>query len=595
MRFAGAARRALLVVVAFSLLAGPATVGSHDAAAQESSSRFAEALTARDPSSSLAGPFSGELVQSDGFSVTTGAGLSAEGFSARATFVNPDTEMTTPWDFGFTFHNTGEAAQQVLIDSTGLWYYSPFPEGTLESGFVPIFDASPGGENTIDLIVDGGTALLGVNAEFLTSIALPPAVASDVQIGSGYFTSTTVAGRAIPYRDFEVWALPGVSLPEPTPAFEATDSPAPALTVSPDDAAAFAMVLAAQSQAEPLAGPFNANLTEEDGRIALSWADVDLVDFHARATFSVPRTASDTAWDVGFMFRTSPAGTLRVAVATDGAWYFAVGAASPAAFGSLSGVLTDPGGANTLDLIVAEETAVLGVNGEFAALINLPADSAAGDVAAGSAFFTDQTLPERVTPFREFVVLPFDLDAISSAQPPAAASDEFASLLAETSRIAPLAGPFAGRLVESSPDAAPIASAGVALYDFAAVVTFVTPGEVASPPWDAGLQFQSAVGTPNRIVLSHTGEVYVVIPEEDPQRLGNAAMFDPEPGASNTLHVFVEGDRALIGVNGTYVASAEILIDFLETDVEVGAAFFAGDFEQGRVTAYEDFQIWEIA
>ena len=134
----------------------------------------------------------------------------------------------------------------------------------------------------------------------------------------------TVDGRVIPYHDFEVWRLPGASAPEstaapePTAAPEATLPPAPAPTVSPDDAAAFAMILASQSQAAPLAGPFNANLLEEDGRIALSWADVDLADFHAQATFDVPENASDVLWDIGFMFRSSSAGTIRVVVDSAG-------------------------------------------------------------------------------------------------------------------------------------------------------------------------------------------------------------------------------------------------------------------------------------
>lgn len=594
MRLAGAVGRVLLVILALTL-AAPAIAAPSAVAAQDDASRFAELLAARDASASLAGPLFGELVQDDGFSVTTGAGLSVEDFSARATFVNPATGTETPWDFGFTFHRGGEAAQQILIDSTGLWHYSPFPEGTLESGFVPDFDAAPGGANAVDLIVDGDSALLGVNGEFLTNIELPPAIPSDVQIGGGYFTSTTVDGRAIPYRDFEVWALPGADIPEPTAAAEPTFAAEPAPTVSPDDVAAFATILASQSQVEPLAGPFNANLTEEEGRIALSWADVELAGFHARATFSVPVTTSDIPWNAGFMFRASPAGTMRVAVDSDGNWFFAVGAASPTAVGSVSGLVTDPGGANTLDLIVAHETAVLGVNGEFAAVIDLPNDTAAGDIAAGSAFFTDQTLPERVTPFSDFVVLPFDPDAVSVAEPLPAAADEFASLLAETAQVAPLAGPFAGRLVESSPGTAPLAPAGVALADFGAVATFVAPEDVSDGLWDAGIEFRSDADVTHRLILGFNGEVYAVLPGESPRIVGTATTIDATPGAANALQLFVEDGRALVGVNGEFVAALDLVHEPVAADVLAGAAFFDEDFERGRVTAYEDFQVWEIA
>lgn len=408
MRLAGAVGRVLLVILALTL-AAPAIATLPAVAAQDDASRFAELLAARAASASLAGPLFGELVKGDGFSVTTGAGLSVEDFSARATFVNPATGTETPWDFGFTFHRSGEAAQQVLIDSPGLWHYSPFPEGTLESGFVPDFDAAPGGADAVDLIVDGDSALLGVNGEFLTSIELPPAIPSDVQIGSGYFTAATVDGRAIPYRDFEVWALPGADIPEPTAAAEPTFAAEPAPTISPDDVAAFATILASQSQVEPLAGP------------------------------------------------------------------------------------------------------------------------------------------------------------------------------------------FAGRLAKSSPGTAPLAPAGVALADFGAVATFVAPEDVSDGLWDAGIQFRSDADVTHRLILGFNGEVYAVLPGESPRIVGTATTIDATPGAANALPLFVEAGRALVGVNGEFVAAIDLVHEPVAADVLAGAAFFDEDFERGRVTAYEDFQIWEIA
>ena len=216
--------------------------------------------------------------------------------------------------------------------------------------------------------------------------------------------------------------LPAAAPPTPTaaPPHPVATPATPAISaISASDAEAFATILAAQSQAEPLAGPFTANLTEEDGRVALSWADVDVADFHARATFAVPEDASDIPWSIGFMFRASPAGTLRIAVGSSGAWYASVGAASPFASGAITGLMSGPGATNTLDLIVANERAVLGVNGHFAAVIVLPRDGIAADVAVGAAYFTEHTFPDRKIPFREFVVLPFDPDAVSIAEPSA--------------------------------------------------------------------------------------------------------------------------------------------------------------------------------
>jgi hypothetical protein len=593
MRFAGVVSRIVLVAMVLMVAAAPATISPARIRAQDAASRFEELLAARQASSSLAGPFAGVLVQESDFSTVTGAGLTTEDFSATATFVNPTTDTDAPWDFGFTFHRLSDQAQQIIVDSNGFWYYTPFPEDTLDSGFIPVFDVAPGGVNTIDLIVEGDTALLGVNGEFVASIALPPPAASDVQIGSGYFPANTVAGRAIPYRDFEVWALTAAGADEPPPTPALTAEPMP--TVSPEDAAAFATLLAGQEQAVPLAGPFNANLLEEEGRISASWADVDVEDFHARGTFTVPASVSTVPWDIGFVFRNSPAGTIRVVVASTGAWYLAIGSAGPTASGPVANLVTEPGSANTLDLIVAEDTAVLGVNGELAAVIDIPGDSTAGYVAIAAAFFTDQTQVDRVTPFREFVVLPFDPNVVSTAEPTEPDAGRFASLLADTAVVTPLVGPLSGRLVELSAEAPSTAASGVALGNFAAVASFVTPTDVVDGLWDAGFEFLSDGDVAHRVILGFNGDIYAVVPGESPRYVATATTFEAAPGAVNTLQLFVEDGRALIGVNGEFVAAIDVAAEPLPADVLVGTAFFSEDFVPGRVTAYEDFKVWEIA
>ena len=162
-------------IVLVAILVG--VCGPRSAAAQTDAARFADALAARETSTSLAGPMSGELTQTVGFVTFENAGVNTESFSASVTFINPTNQGTAPWDLGIAFHRTADAAQQFIVDSTGAWYYAPWPTGALASGKVP-FDASPGGTNTFDLVVDGDFALFGVNGEFVTSAQLPPPVAS---------------------------------------------------------------------------------------------------------------------------------------------------------------------------------------------------------------------------------------------------------------------------------------------------------------------------------------------------------------------------------------------------------------------------------
>ena len=158
--------RVLLLALSCLLLA-PLVPNPAPAAAQDAAAQFADALAARDRAASLAGPTSGELTQQENVIATAGAGVNVADFSASATFVNPTDGADTPWDIGFSFHGTPSDVEQIAVDSTGTWYYTPYPAGVVQSGFDPSFDATPGGANTIDLVVDGTQALFGLNGHFL--------------------------------------------------------------------------------------------------------------------------------------------------------------------------------------------------------------------------------------------------------------------------------------------------------------------------------------------------------------------------------------------------------------------------------------------
>ncbi len=599
----------LVWLAALTLPAGPGSALAQD----DDAAYLADIIGARDAEPPLSGPLSGSLVQQAAFASVESAGVSVADFSARVVFQNPDDD-SAPWDVGFDFGRNGDASQRVMVDSTGVWRYSPYPDGASDSGSAPSLDAAPGGVNTLDLVVDGETGILGVNGEYVTTIALPPVVDSDVFITSGVYGSTTVDGREIPFEDFAVWDLPDLSAAaevSPTPSGEiislnqtpvAEQTPAPSQNEPPsaDDLAMFTYLVEAQAAISPAAGPFTANLKEESGPIAVSWANVSLADFHATATFTVPEATSEIPWDIGFMFRNSDAGTLRVAVDQDGAWFTSAGESAPSSTGTFTNLDATPGAQNTLDLLVSGDRAVLGINGVFAASIALPAGGTAGDVAAGTGFFTDQQQAERVTRFQDFVVRPFDLAALDATPPPTAATlspeaeQQFAGYVASTASIAPFVGPLAGTLEEGGAGSVALASSGVSLADFGAVATLVNPDDMTSL-WDGGIQFRTDANGANRIVLRSNGQVQVVQGDGSVAIAGQAAGFDATPGASNILQIFVAGDQALVGVNGTLVADITLVVAPLAGDVQVGAGFFGEDQVAGRVTAYDGFSVWSIA
>jgi hypothetical protein len=409
------------------------------AVAEEDAARFAEALAARNGSPSLAGPFAGQLVQREGLRAVRGAGVTTADFSVIATFANPTEQTETPWDVGFGFHlNPGQSAIRELgVSSDGGWYYSDPSTGTIGAGPLSTFDASPGATNTLDLVVEGTTALFGVNGELVTRLDLPPATASDVLVTTDYSSEKIVEGRGITYTDFEVWGLPG------------TGPPAGA---AEDAAALFAAALAARDAASRLAGPFGGRLPQSTTMLAARPAGIAAEAFSATATFVNPSDQPTAPWDYGLAFHLDPqASTVQeVYLDANGFWYYTDFPAGIQQSGAAPDFDQSPGGANTIDLVVDGATALLGVNGTFVARIELPTAMTA-DVLAATDFVGGNVVEGREIVYSGFEVWSTPDLASLPTTPAAAGPDDasrFADALEARSATTRDAGPFADLLVQ---------------------------------------------------------------------------------------------------------------------------------------------------
>jgi hypothetical protein len=149
-------------------------------------------------------------------------------------------------------------------------------------------------------------------------------------------------------------------------------------------------------------------------------------------------------------------------------------------------------------------------------------------------------------------------------------------------------------LEESGTGTVALASTGVSLANFGAVASFINPDDLETT-WDGGIQFRTDTSGTNRIVVRSNGQVQVVQGDGSVTIAGQAADFDATPGAVNSMQVFVVGDQALVGVNGTLVADITLVAEPLAGDVQIGAGFFGEDQVPGRVTAYDGFSVWSIA
>jgi S1-C subfamily serine protease len=586
----------------------------------EDAARFAELLEARNGVSPLAGPLAGQITQVVGYVAVAGAGLTTADFSATATFANPAQLSGTRWDFGFGFHLTANSAEQVAVDSNGNWYYVPYPGGTTKSGVIPVFDSSPGGTNVVDLIVEGQTALFGVNGQFLTRLDLPPAIPSDVQVGSGFFTDAVEAGRAIAYSDFSVWPVRPSPTSEPTSTPMATSTAVPeTATPTIDDseqAARFADLLATRSETEPLGGPLSGEIVQDESFIAFQGANLTLTDFSAEVTFVNPAELTGVSWDFGFAFHRSTDRSEQIAIDSNGNWYYAPAPEGLQRSGTVPSFDPNPGARNTLDLFVEGSTAIFGVNKQFVAQLDLQAP-VPSDILVGSGFFRTTTEHGRAIAYEGFEVWPSatstsvsptatpiaatstPVATVAPVETPATLVDPIAALsfdlLLRESEGLPGVGPFTGTLEEETPGEIPMASAGVTLTDFGASVTFTNPDTSAAEA-DIGFRFRvgaDSVAT-NWIVVDSLGVVYARIAGAEAIRAGTAIAYDTSPGATNTLQLFVRAGEALVGVNDQFVAALDLPAEPVAADVWVGTAFFGVDFVQDRITSYRDFRVWEL-
>jgi hypothetical protein len=550
----------------------PSTVAEDDAV------RFAAALAARDGSPSLAGPIAGQFVQREGLRTGQGAGIAATDFSATATFVNPTEQTETPWNVGFAFHhNPGQSApREVGISSDGTWYYSDPSTGALGAGPETTFDATPGATNTLDLIVEGTTALFGVNGELAVRLDLAPATASDILVTTSYFPGNIVEGREIGFTGFAVWGLPGTA--------------APSTAAADEDAARFAAALAARDGASLLTGPFGGTIPQSMAGLAARPAGITTTDFSASVTFFNPTDQPTAPWDYGLAFHLdAQASTVQeVYLDANGLWYYTDFPAGVQQSGFAPAFDQSPGGANTLDLVVEGATALFGINGEFVARLALPA-ATPSDVMAATNFVLGNLVEGREITYTDFAVWEAPDLASLPASPAAAGPDDasrFAAALEGRAPTSVAAGPFADALVQQQ-GSLTLWGSETTSAPFSATVTVVNPTEQTETPWEVGFAFAWSPGRDaQNVYLDSEGFWHF-----GGQRAGFVPTFDTAPGAANTLDLVVEGDAALFGVNGAFVASLDLPTP-PGSGAMLGTGFSSDHVVEGREIDFRDFTVW---
>jgi hypothetical protein len=356
---------------------------------------FASLLESQANAETLAGPFNANLKETEGSISLSWADLSVDNLHASAVVDVPSQESDLPWDAGFIFRQSPQGTFRIAISADGNWYFSVGTDSPTASGPISTLATNAGASNTLDLMVDGTTAWLGVNSELIGVVSLPDdSEAADVALGTGFYSNEVVTDRVTGFQDFVVRALPQGSL-----------GPASGNGTEGSAAEQFQTILDGLDSATPLSGPFAGRLVEATaGTVPVAPAGVAVADFAASATFANPVSGTDMLWDFGYQFRDNESERNRVVIDSNGDIYTTLAGQDPAQAGHSDAFDATPGASNTLQLFVSGNRAYFGVNGEFAAAIDLPAEPLTSDVQIGSGFFNEDFQIGRKSDYKDFLV-----------------------------------------------------------------------------------------------------------------------------------------------------------------------------------------------
>jgi hypothetical protein len=187
---------------------------------------FPQFIAAATAEPALAGPTSGDLVQTVGAATVMPIGADVEDFVARVEFINPSDATNRPWDFGIAFREQENGDHyRVTVASYGSWEYQIGLQADLAGGTVPSLSFEEGGRNVLEVVVAGDSVGFSVNGVFVSELnASELHGASDVWVGSGFHQANTNDGEVTRFEGFTVWPLEtaGISVPPATPVAGAT-------------------------------------------------------------------------------------------------------------------------------------------------------------------------------------------------------------------------------------------------------------------------------------------------------------------------------------------------------------------------------------
>jgi hypothetical protein len=139
------------------------------------------------------------------------------------------------------------------------------------------------------------------------------------------------------------------------------------------------------------------------------------------------------------------------------------------------------------------------------------------------------------------------------------------------------------------------------LRDFIVTATFVNPLSLSDKHWDFGICFHSTIGPDGLIeegevvTVDSTGWCYYVPwPGGLAQGEVQIETFEPTPGATTKMDLWVVERTAIVGVNGRCRVPLELLLPARASSVAVGTGFDVSTRALGRKVGVRNFEVWPL-
>lgn len=157
-------------------------------------------------------------------------------------------------------------------------------------------------------------------------------------------------------------------------------------------------------------------------------------------------------------------------------------------------------------------------------------------------------------------------------------------------------GPESGQIQDEEDAYLECKSTSVNVSNFIAEIQFSNPAG-ADENWTYGLTFRNTGASEQYRLFfqsDHDWHFEFWDGKYGSGESGKVEILNTSSTGTNRLRLIVDGDTAFLFVNGTYITTLDVEKKQTAGWINACVGFIAGDEKNGRSTAYNEFQIWEI-